>query len=200
MVFSPWDSKQFLYWGVGKFYHFSRSNGRPAFHEIFIPIFVPFEPLILPHLFSRITHCLYNLLSFHAFQTCAVFQSHWSYPILGVGSLTALVLFRVLFACPALLVLCSCHLPALLIPSKLSFSLSSFPESPLFPLSYPPSISHHCISTCVVRFGVRGTVWYVWQRKVCHLPLYSLHGVLVTEWLPSKCLIKLIWKLPLQKD
>lgn len=194
MVFSPWDSKQFLYWGVGKFYYFSRSNGRPAFHKIFIPIFVPFEPLILPHLFSRITHCLHSLLSFHAFQTRAVFQSHWSCPVLWVGSLAALVLSRVLFACPALLVLCSCHLPALLIPSKLSFSLSNFPWVPIVPSPVSPkhlasSYQHVC-----------GMVWSVRQLEACHLPLCSLHRLLVTEWLPHKCLVKLIWKLPLQKD
>ena len=102
VVFSPGDSEQILYWRFGRFYYFSRSSRRLAFHKIFIPVFVPFDPLISSHLFSYISHCCSSLLSFHAFQTCAVFHSCWTYPILWVGSLTALVLFRVLSEAPEL--------------------------------------------------------------------------------------------------
>lgn len=67
VVFSPGDSEQILYWRFGRFYYFSRSSRRLAFHKIFIPVFVPFDPLISSHLFSYISHCCSSLLSFHAF-------------------------------------------------------------------------------------------------------------------------------------
>lgn len=72
MVFSLGDSEQILYWRFGRFYYFSRSSRRLAFHKISIPVFVPFDPLISSHLFSYISHCFSSLLSFHAFQTCCV--------------------------------------------------------------------------------------------------------------------------------
>lgn len=176
--------------GVGRFYHFSRSSWRPAFHVVFIPVGVPFEPLILPHSSGRLSHAPSILMSIHAFQTRVVFQSGWPCAVLSRFSHT----FGVVWgssACFALLVLGSGHLSNPLIPSEVSCLYNVFLESSLSPSLSFPSISRPCTIS---------TVWFVWQLEMCHLLLQSLHRVPETEWMPGKCLIKPSWTLPLQKD
>lgn len=147
LVFSPWDSEHFLYWpavtkcsellGVGRFYHFSRSSWRPDFHEIFIPIFISFEPLwffsACPATFSTVSLASSLFLpSKHV-----LCSSRLELTILWVGSFTPLVLE---FSLPVLPFL-SCALIFFLTPwahLKYHFLYNVFLESSLFPLLYPP--------------------------------------------------------------
>ena len=172
--------------GVGRFYHFSRSSWRPAFHVIFIPVGVAFEPLILPHSSSRLSHAPSILMSLHAFQTRVVFQSGWPCAVLWVGSLTRLVLCEA--PLPALpfsswaLVICLTRWSHLRCHVFITFSLS--PHCPLLRLS---QASHVIVP--LVRCGLSGN----WK---CVIYFCSLSTECLRQWMPDKCLIKPSWEFP----